>query len=53
MDTMRQKDWQMSLEEIKEIMSLYNGTGIWAKKYGDVTMKYYEAFSEYNECGLE
>lgn len=43
----------MSLEEIEKVLSRYNGSGDWAKKYGSVTIQYYIAFKNYSECGIE
>lgn len=39
----------MSTDDKQRLMSLYNGKGEWADKYGKVTIQYYDAFKKYNE----
>ena len=36
-------------DENRQVMARYNGTNSWARKYGEVTARYYAAFQEYNE----
>lgn len=40
---------ELSLAETEAVMARYNGTGVWAAKYGQVTIQYYQAFVEYNQ----
>ena len=40
-----------SIDEIQKVLKAYNGSGEWADKYSVVTLKYYEAFKKFNECG--
>ena len=42
-----------SSNDIKKVLKGYNGSGDLADKYSVVALKYYEAFKEFNECGLE
>lgn len=40
---------KLSLAETEAVMARYNGTGVWAAKYGQVTIQYFQAFEEYNQ----